>query len=91
MQQYSWENGRVVKTISQERLFFMQAILNSLVMDRFARFSVNITVSKTILQTLPLPQPTDSEIHENPLYARLVVPLSKTLSYYHNPTGFCVA
>jgi hypothetical protein len=40
-------------------------------MDWVARFMIQISVSKTYLYRLPMPQPTDEEIRSNPVYAQL--------------------
>ncbi len=88
MQPYALHPDRTVsKHCPVNRLFFMQAVFNSLVVDRFFRYMVNIGVSKTIMQSVPMPQPTDAELADDPTYARIIA-LSKTVSYYHHPTGF---
>ena len=60
-----------VKEITPLRLLFGLAWFNSLAMDWLARFMVQITVNKTYLYRLPMPQPTDDEIRSNPDYAQL--------------------
>jgi hypothetical protein len=39
--------------------------------DWIARFMIQITVNKTYLYRLPMPQPTDDKIRSNPCYAQL--------------------
>jgi len=60
-----------VKTVSPLRLLFALAWFNSLPVDWLARFMIQITVNKTYLYRLPMPQPTDDEIRANPDYAQL--------------------
>ena len=59
------------RNISGLRLLFALACLNSLTVDWLARFMIQITVNKTYLFRLPMPQPTDDEIHANPDYTQL--------------------
>lgn len=59
------------RNVSGLRLLFALACFNSLPVDWLARFMVQITVSKTYLFRLPMPQPTDDEIHANPDYTQL--------------------
>ena len=54
------------------RKMFLLSIYNSIIFDFLARQIVQIHVNKTYLIRLPLPQPTDSEIIENPIYLELV-------------------
>lgn len=66
---YVLEAGTVgVKETSLVRLFFEQGLFNSPVVDWMLRFSVGMTVNKTYLMRLPVPQPDDGEILENPVY-----------------------
>jgi hypothetical protein len=53
------------------KLLFALACLNSLPMDWIARQMIQINVSQTYLYRLPMPQPTDEEIHANPDYRQL--------------------
>ncbi|MDR0465863.1 MAG: restriction endonuclease, partial [Deltaproteobacteria bacterium] len=76
-----------VKETPLSRLFFAQALFNSLPVDWILRFSVAITVNKTYLTRLPLPQPGDAELRDNPAYAELCRN-SLRLSLFHNPGGF---
>jgi hypothetical protein len=69
------------------RLFFVQALFNTLIVDWTLRFSVALHVNKTYLTRLPLPQPSDVELHNNPTYAELCRN-SLLLSLYHNREGF---
>ena len=58
-------------TVSPLRLLFALALFNSLTVDWLARFMIQITVNKTYLYRLPVPQPSDDEIRANPDYAQL--------------------
>jgi len=70
---YRLDGNTVVTTcISVQRLLFAMATFNSLVVDYLSRFVIQINVSKTYLERLPLPQPTDDEISSNPEYMKLV-------------------
>lgn len=69
------------------RLFFAQALFNSLAVDWILRFSAAIHVTKSLLTRLPLPQPSDEELRDNPVYVELCRN-SLLLSLCHNPTGF---
>lgn len=70
-----------------ERLFFAQAVMNALVVDWMLRFMIAITVNKTYLMRLPLPQPADSELASNATYKELVRN-SLLLSLHYNKDGF---
>lgn len=59
------------QTVSSLRLLFALAWFNSLPVDWLARFMIQITVNKTYLFRLPVPQPDDDTIRTNPDYARL--------------------
>ncbi|WP_066386494.1 Eco57I restriction-modification methylase domain-containing protein [Helicobacter himalayensis] len=56
------------KTISHLRLCFALGIFNSLVVDFIARGMIQISVDKTYILRIPLPQPSDKEILENATY-----------------------
>ncbi|MDY7000666.1 MAG: N-6 DNA methylase [Thermodesulfobacteriota bacterium] len=76
-----------VNSVPLERLFYAQALFNSIVVDWTLRFSAAIHVNKTYLTRLPLPQPSDTELAENPVYRELVLN-SLSLSLHHNQEGF---
>lgn len=61
----------LTQDVSALRLLFAQAWLNALPTDWLARFMIQINVSKTYLFRLPMPQPSDDEILNNPDYHRL--------------------
>lgn len=70
---YVLENGKVViKEIPLERVLFVQAIFNSLVLDFIVRFLVDINLNKTYLMRLPIPQPSDEQLRENKVYQQLI-------------------
>ncbi|WP_375561941.1 Eco57I restriction-modification methylase domain-containing protein [Bernardetia sp. OM2101] len=70
---YILKNGKIeIEEFSFEKLFFVQAILNSLVVDYIIRFLIDIHVNKTYLMRLPIPQPTDKELSENKTYQTLI-------------------
>lgn len=75
VKKYYLEEGDVaqvkVEVVSPLRLLFALAWFNSLPADWLGRFMVQIHVSKTYLYRLPMPQPTDAEILENPDYKAL--------------------
>lgn len=48
--------------VPYERILFVLALLNSLVVDFIIRNMVQINVSKSYLERIPLPQPSDEEI-----------------------------
>lgn len=70
-----------------ERLLFAQAVMNSLVVDWMLRFMIAITVNKTYLMRLPLPQPSDAELAGTATYQELVRN-SLRLSLHYNREGF---
>ena len=70
-----------------DRIFFAQALLNSLSFDWVLRFSIAINVNKTYLMRQPMPQPTDAELAENPVYREMILNSLK-LSLHYNPEGF---
>lgn len=59
------------RVVSPLRLLFALAWFNSLPVDWIARFMIQISVSKTYLHRLPMPQPSDTQILSNPDYAQL--------------------
>lgn len=64
--------GKVAtQSVSSLRLLFALALFNSVTVDWMARFMIQITVNKTYLFRLPIPQPTDADIRANPDYTRL--------------------
>ncbi|AFM03308.1 Eco57I restriction endonuclease [Bernardetia litoralis DSM 6794] len=70
---YAFKNGKVViDEIPLERVLFVQSIFNSMVVDFIIRFMVDINVVKSILMRLPIPQPSDKELSENPIYQKLI-------------------
>ncbi|WP_338768052.1 DNA methyltransferase [Bernardetia sp. ABR2-2B] len=70
---YTFKNGKIeVEEFSFEKLLFIQAILNSLVVDYIIRFLIDIHVNKTYLMRLPIPQPSDAELSENKVYQQLI-------------------
>lgn len=69
---YRINNGGIsLIELHVKRLFFAQAILNSCLVDWILRFSVAITVNKTYLMRLPVPQPNDDEIQNTSEYSEL--------------------
>ena len=67
----SADGGVTTKAASPFRLLFALAWFNSLPVDWLARFMIQISVSQTYLYRLPMPQPTDDEIRNNPDFAQL--------------------
>lgn len=60
-----------IAAASPLRLLFALAWFNSLAVDWLARFMIQIHANKTYLTRLPLPQPTDAEILQNPAFRQL--------------------
>ncbi|ENA8741910.1 class I SAM-dependent DNA methyltransferase, partial [Campylobacter jejuni] len=54
--------------VPYERILFVLALFNSLVVDFIIRNMVQINVSKSYLERIPLPQPSDEEIQNNEIY-----------------------
>jgi len=66
------EDGHAgVMAVSPLRLLFALAWFNSLTVDWIARFMIQLHANKTYLYRLPMPQPTDAEIRDNPDYLKL--------------------
>ncbi len=63
--------GVTTQMVSPLRLLFAMAWFNSLPVDWLARFMIQIHANKTYLYRLPMPQPSDDEIRNNPVYAQL--------------------
>ncbi|EOJ0533323.1 Eco57I restriction-modification methylase domain-containing protein, partial [Campylobacter jejuni] len=57
--------------VPYERILFTLALFNSLVVDFIIRNMVQINVSKSYLERIPLPQPSDEEIQNNEIYKTL--------------------
>ncbi|GEM_PF-1368966 len=82
---YISENGTVkIKVIPLERVLFVQAIFNSLILDFIIRFLVDINVVKSILMRLPLPQPSDEELVSNEVYIKLIINSLKLNLFYNS-------
>lgn len=60
-----------IDVVPYERILLVLALLNSLVVDFIIRNMVQINVSKTYLERIPLPQPSDKEIQNNEIYKTL--------------------
>ncbi|EGO9780860.1 class I SAM-dependent DNA methyltransferase, partial [Campylobacter lari] len=60
-----------IDVVPYERILLVLALLNSLVVDFIIRNMVQINVSKTYLERIPLPQPSDEEIQNNEIYKTL--------------------
>jgi hypothetical protein len=75
----------VYQPISLERVLFVNAIFNSLVLDFLIRFLVDMNVVKSIVMRLPIPQPADAELLENEVYQKLILNAWK-LNVANNPT-----
>lgn len=63
--------GVCVEPVSPLRLLFALAWFNSLPVDWLARFMIQIHANKTYLYRLPMPQPSDEDILQNPDYKAL--------------------
>ena len=86
---YILEKG-VIKTnqVSSLKILFALGILNSIVLDFIIRAMVQIHVSKTYLERIPLPQPSDEEILANPLYKELALNALKLQLYNDKSEDF---
>ena len=65
------DGGVTTQAVSPLRLLFSLALFNSVPVDWLARFMIQISVSKTYLHRLPMPQPTDDEILASPDFVQL--------------------
>ncbi|EIB5294466.1 class I SAM-dependent DNA methyltransferase, partial [Campylobacter jejuni] len=65
------DNEICMDIVPYEKILFVLALLNSLVVDFIIRNMVQINVSKTYLERIPLPQPSDEEIQNNKIYKTL--------------------
>ncbi|MBX7546324.1 hypothetical protein [Helicobacter turcicus] len=69
---YILENKQIAyQKISHLRICFALGIFNALIVDFIARGMIQINVSKTYLERIPLPQPSDSEILENATFKQI--------------------
>ncbi|MCU0447738.1 MAG: Eco57I restriction-modification methylase domain-containing protein [Microscillaceae bacterium] len=85
---YIFEEKRVeVFSTSLRRVLFVNAVLNSLVVDFMARFIIDINVNKTYLMRLPIPQPSEEELLQSADYQILIKNALK-LNLAANPQGF---
>ena len=75
-----------IQSVSHKRLLFALGIFNSLVVDYIARGMVQINVSKTYLERIPLPQPSDEEIETSQDY-RYIYKNALILQLYHDKAG----
>lgn len=75
-----------IQSVSHKRLLFALGIFNSLVVDYIARGMVQINVSKTYLERIPLPQPSDEELESNQDY-RYIYKNALILQLYHDKAG----
>ncbi len=57
--------------VPYEKILFVLALFNSLVVDFIIRNMVQINLSKSYLERIPLPQPSDEEIQNNEIYKTL--------------------
>ena len=80
-------NGDITtQSVSYKRILFALGICNSLVVDYIARGMVQINVSKTYLERIPLPQPSDEELESNQDY-RYIYINALILQLYHDKAG----
>ena len=75
-----------IQSVSHKRLLFALGIFNSLVVDYIARGMVQINVSKTYLERIPLPQPSDEELESKQDYA-YIYKNALILQLYHDKVG----
>lgn len=85
---YMQENRKITHhKVSHLRICFALGIFNALVVDFIARGMVQIHLSKTYLERIPLPQPSDAEILENPIYHDIALSALK-LQLYNDKSGY---
>lgn len=77
----------ITKFVSLKRIFYAQVLFNSLSIDWLIRFSASIHVTKSVLMRVPMPQPTDEELRNNPVYMEMVRN-SLLLSCHYNKEKF---
>lgn len=65
------DNEICMDVVPYKRVLFVLALLNSLVVDFIIRNMVQINVSKTYLERIPLPQPSDEDFKNNEIYKTL--------------------
>ena len=70
---YFFDSRINFREISHLRLLFALGILNSIIVDYLLRGMVQINVSKTYLQRIPMPQPSDKEILTNEVYKEIAM------------------
>ena len=75
-----------IQSVSHKRLLFALGIFNSLVVDYIARGMVQINVSKTYLERIPLPQPSDEELESNASYKEIYT-TALLLQLYNDKAG----
>jgi hypothetical protein len=73
--------------ITIKKLLFTAAIFNSLTIDFVLRAMVNLNVNKTYVLRLPLPQPSEEDMAENPLY-REVIRSAALMTLFNNKDLF---
>lgn len=61
-----------IQSVEIEKILFALGVFNSIVVDFVVRSMVQINVSKTYLERVPLPQPSSEEIRSNPLYITIL-------------------
>lgn len=72
--QYEFINGKIISSsVPHIKLLFALGVFNSIVFDFLARHIVQIHLNKAYLVCLPLPQPTEEEIENNPIYKTIAL------------------
>jgi hypothetical protein len=86
--QYLLKNKKIVlNEIPIEKILFLQSVFNSIVVDFILRFFITANVNKTYIMRLPIPQPTEKELKENPKY-KILIKNSLLLTLSHNKKDF---
>lgn len=62
-----------VEEMPRDRMLFAQPLFNTIPVDWVLRFSAAIHVTKSVLMRQPMPQPTDVELAENPVYKEMIL------------------
>ena len=84
---YILDSGQIrTLPISHTRICFALGIFNSLIVDFLARTMIQINVSKTYVERIPLPQPSDEQIKSDETYT-FIARSALILQLYNDSAG----
>ncbi len=84
---YILDSGQIrTSDISHRRICFALGIFNSLIVDYIARAMIQISVDKTYIKRIPLPQPSDEQIKSDETYA-FIARSALILQLYNDKAG----